>query len=98
MPLSVEHVADTCRIRLSGEMTIYNVEALKDELLAHLAERSETELDLAEVGEMDTAGLQLLVLAKQEARRHGWQLRLQDPSAPVRDLLELYNMSTYFDS
>jgi anti-anti-sigma regulatory factor len=47
-------------------MTIYQAQAQKEQLLAALAATEHLELDLSAVTEMDTAGLQLLLLLKRE--------------------------------
>lgn len=84
------------RLPVEGELTIYRAAALKEQLLAPLREHQEVELDLSGVSEIDSAGLQLLLLAKREATRCGCQLRLATHSAAVVELLELYNLTGYF--
>lgn len=49
-----------------GGLTIYNVSQVKDELFADYDNLSDkVELDLHGVGEIDTAGVQLLLFAKR---------------------------------
>jgi anti-anti-sigma factor len=89
----------TTRLKLDGNLTIYEAPAGKDQLLAALAALADSqtlELDLAQVGEIDSAGFQLLVLAKQEAARQGKTLRLVAHSAAVREVLDFFNMVGYF--
>jgi anti-sigma B factor antagonist len=83
-------------MRLDGELSIYRAAALKDVLLAPLAAGSMIELDLAGVTEIDTAGLQLLMLAKNTALALGGDLRLSASSQPVLALLELLGLSATF--
>ena len=59
------------RLSLSDDLTIYHALAQKALLLAALDGADELELDLAQVSEIDTAGLQLLILLKKEAQRAG---------------------------
>ncbi|MFZ1767405.1 MAG: STAS domain-containing protein, partial [Candidatus Nitrotoga sp.] len=54
-------------LHIDGDMTIYTAAEIKDELMAHMAQPCEREIDLSEVSEMDSAGLQILILAKREA-------------------------------
>lgn len=84
------------RLALSGEMTIYNAAAIKEQLLAALDATQELELDLGQVGEIDTAGCQLLIMAKREAARRGKSLHLVEHSPAVLDVLNFYNVAAFF--
>jgi anti-sigma B factor antagonist len=84
------------RAVVEGSMTIYEAAADKPVLLDGLAKAKETEIDLSSVREMDTAGLQLLILAKREAVNAGKVLRLSGHSAASLDVLERYNLAAYF--
>lgn len=83
-------------IAISEDMTIYNAMAQKPQLLDALNSCDELDLDLSQVGEMDTAGFQILLLAKREALKAGKTIRLTAHSKAVTDLLDLYNMASYF--
>ncbi len=85
-----------CSVPLEGELTIYTAAELKAALLPRLAECDELELDLAGVGEMDSAGLQLLLVLKREAAAAGRRLRLAHHSQAVVEVLELLNMQGHF--
>jgi anti-anti-sigma factor len=52
-------------IHVRGEMTIYGAAALKDSLFAALDGGSDIVIDLAEVSEVDTTGIQLLMMARR---------------------------------
>lgn len=84
------------RIAISGELTIYTALELKEKLLAGLAEAEELELDLSEVSEIDAAGLQLLVMIKQEAAVLGKVVRFTGHSPVVVDLLDLSGLAGFF--
>lgn len=84
------------RIAIAGELTIYTVLELKDQLLTGLSATEELELDLSEVGEIDAAGLQLLVLVKQEATAAGKALRFTGHSPVVLELLDLSGLAGFF--
>jgi anti-anti-sigma factor len=83
-------------LRLAGELTIYRAEELKRELLAALAATPVLELALDEVSECDSAGLQLLLLARAGAEAAGGALRLRQPSAAVREVLALTGLAAGF--
>lgn len=84
------------RIGIAGELTIYTALELKDELLAGLSASEELELDLSEVGEIDAAGLQLLVMIKQQAAVSGKALRFTRHSPVVLELLDLSGLAGFF--
>jgi len=77
-------------------MTIYTAAALKKELMEHLTEPCEREIDLSEVSKMDSAGIQLLIMAKRETTRHKTPLRLIGHSLAVLEIFNTYNMAAYF--
>lgn len=84
------------RLSLDADLTIYNAVEMKRQLLDAVRSRKTLELDLSRVGEMDTAGFQLLVLAKREAQRLGRTLRIVAHSPAVLEVIEFYNMVAYF--
>ena len=53
----------------------------------------ELELDLLQVGEIDTAGLQLLILLKKEAQRSGKRLSIVAHSQAVRAVIDFCNLA-----
>ena len=84
------------RLAVNEEMTIYQAAQQKQRLLDALASAHQIELDLSRVPEIDTAGLQLLILLKREAAARGTAVRIVAHSEPVRDAIEFCNMVTYF--
>lgn len=81
------------RGRLLGELTIYAAAALKPALLNAVAAEPRLELDLSGVTELDSAGVQLLLLAKREAARTGGALQLAGHSEAVLEVINLLNIS-----
>ena len=63
------------------------------QLLDALASADELELDLMQVGEIDTAGLQLLILLKKEAQRTGKRLSIVAHSQSVRAVIDFCNLA-----
>ncbi|MGZ8158969.1 MAG: STAS domain-containing protein [Methylobacter sp.] len=84
------------RISIEGELTIYTALEQKEKLLTALAAAGELELDLSGVGEIDAAGLQLLVMIKQQAAALGKVLRFTGHSPVVLDLLDLSGLAGFF--
>jgi anti-sigma B factor antagonist len=77
-------------------MTVSTAAALKKDLMKHIAKPGEREIVLTEVSEMDSAGIQLLMLAKREATRHGRPLRLTGHSPAVLGVIDTYDLAAYF--
>lgn len=84
------------RLALSQELTIYHAMDQKQQLLDALACSDVLELDLSQVAEMDTAGLQLLMLTKREAARLGKPLSIVAHSPVVRQTLDFCNLAAFF--
>lgn len=84
------------RLTLNQDLTIYHAEALKDALMATLGHGATIELDLSQITEIDTAGIQLLILLKRESQHLGLQLDIVAHSPVVRELIEFYNLAAYF--
>jgi anti-anti-sigma regulatory factor len=61
-----------------------------------LDEPAPSEIDLSAVTEIDTAGVQLLMLAKRTALEAKRELRLVGHSAAVIEVFELLNVAAYF--
>lgn len=89
-------MATSTRLSIDTDLTIYHAAALKQQLLDAVRSNPALELDLSHVGEMDTAGFQLLVMAKREAQRLGRDLSMVAHSPAVREVIEFYNMSAFF--
>ncbi len=88
--------ADTpSRLVIEGELTIYTAADSKPKLLAAL-QAPVTEFDLSQVTEIDSAGLQLLLLAKREARTAGIELNFTGHSTAVIDCFDLCDIGAVF--
>ena len=83
-------------LAITEDLTIYHALEQKQMLLDALATNSELELNLSQVSEMDTAGLQLLVLLKKEAQRAGKQVRIVAHSQAVSSVIDFCNMAAEF--
>lgn len=81
---------------IEGEMTIYRAQELKQMLLEPLQPHVMLEVNLSGVTELDTAGLQLLLLAKRTALKQEGKLRLIGHSPAVLNVFDLLNLAAYF--
>lgn len=85
-----------CHIRIDAELSIYHAAEYKPRLLAAIAQHPHTEINLAEVSELDCAGVQLLLLAKREALRRGHHLALVAHSHASQAAIDLLGLAGYF--
>ena len=84
------------RLTVDGDLTIYNAPALKQRLIEAIRTEKLLELDLSRIGEIDTAGIQVLALAKRESQKLGHVLRIVRHSPGVREVIEFFNMVGFF--
>ena len=84
------------RITVEGDLGIYHAAEIKQHLIEGVRAHPVLELDLSHVGEMDTAGFQLLAMAKRESQRLGTVLRIVGHSTAVREVIEFFNMVAFF--
>lgn len=96
MEIRSEHHDDHLSLHAEGDMTIYHAAELKPVLLAALEESDKIELDLSAVTELDTSGVQLLMLIKREAVAAGKALKLCGHSAAVLEVFELLGLGGWF--
>lgn len=89
---------ETNRILLAGELTIYAAAELKTRLLDQLQRRETLEIDLAGVGELDCAGVQVMLMLQNEARATGRKLSWSGHSEAVRQQLGTLNLGHAFDA
>ena len=86
----------TSRIEVEGELSIYRAHELKQMFIAAVHSVAALEVDLARVTELDSAGVQLLMLLQNMARECGCSLRFSGHSAAVREVFGLLNLGAYF--
>jgi len=97
MEFATQTTADgALRLAIDGDLTIYHATEIKQQLIDGIRAGAVLELDLSHVGEMDTAGFQLLALAKRESLKLGHALRIVDHSPAVREVIEFFNMVAFF--
>ena len=85
---------------LSGELDIQQAQSQREALLAivtaHLqaGDGADLQLDLSGIGHCDSAGVQLLLAARQTLRPSGARLYIGPASAVVRDVLQTYGLGS----
>lgn len=82
-------------VHIQGEMTIYRAHEVAETLFTAVrAHDGDVSLDLSAVSELDTAGLQLILMARRLAEANGHSLSIVQPSECVREVLTLCNVAT----
>jgi anti-anti-sigma factor len=95
-------MSNAIKLRLDGELTIYSAQETRQLLLHSLAELAQEpapatlEIDVSGVSEIDTAGMQLLMAARQHAREQGKDIRLAGQGASVTEVIALLGLGDYF--
>lgn len=87
--------ASSGRFKPQGELAIYTAAALKSELFGLMDQCRQLEIDLSEVTEMDSAGLQLLLLARREAAQRQIGLQISGCGPAVMEVLELCGLTAH---
>ncbi len=86
----------TCTIKLAGELDFANAEQVSDWLF-HAIEKSTCqiyELDLSELGFLDSSGIGVLVVTARLVSRKGARLRAVNPQPAVRRVIDTTGVDT----
>ena len=83
-------------LQIEGELSIYRAHELRRALIEPLQKDMRLVVNLAGVSELDTCGLQLLMLAKRTAAKVGGELQLVAHSPAVLEVFELLNVAAFF--
>ncbi len=85
-----------CRLTISGEMTIYTAAEQKEKVCEVLDDPRDLEINLSGVNEIDSAGMQILMLAKKSRGLKQYKLTLVEHSHEVLDAMETLGLVPYF--
>ena len=87
-------------VHLSGELCVHRARELHQEIGMHVREAAATrkalDVDLSEVIEIDSAGIQVLLHAKRELERQGIQMHLLRHAEAVVQSFDLLGLSRHF--
>ena len=96
MTININSQDGNCSVLIDDDMTIYEVIEQKAKLLEVLKGHQQLEIDLSDVNEMDTAGLQVLLLVKQTANRTDKNVLITAHSPATLDVIDRYNLAAFF--
>lgn len=86
------------RVEIDGELTIVTAADENQRLLSAISDGdAPLVVDLSGVTDLDTAGLQVLLLCKREAGRRDLAIEFHDPSPAVRDVLAVARLNEALD-
>jgi anti-sigma B factor antagonist len=88
MRITVTEADGMSVVRFEGDLRIASVADAKPELVAVLASRGGIQFDLSALGECDTAGIQLLLMACTSARAKGKRCITLSHTAAFRTALD----------
>lgn len=83
------------RIRINGDLSIYQASEARDAFAALLPlNASAWQLDLASIGDFDSAGLQLLLVIQRTLSQGGTPVTVVDATAAVRETIALLRLES----
>lgn len=97
MSLDISTNEENCLVKITGELTVYETNEFKAELMSTLEDFKSIEVDLGEVTELDSSGLQFLMALTYCKDEQGQSLvRITEFSEPVSQTLKAINLYTNF--
>jgi anti-anti-sigma factor len=96
MSITVRKRGNKRTVKLSGDVTIFEISEMWQKLDPVLRETDEIDIDLGGVSDIDTAGLQLLMVAKKAEQESAKSVHLLNHSEAVIDALEVFDLAGYF--
>ncbi len=89
MGVRIESEDDKCRVHFEGDLTIYTVAECRQAILASTAVEGNVEVNLSQIGELDTSGLQLLAALDRQVSDAGNSMICVGPNEQASETLEL---------
>jgi anti-anti-sigma factor len=93
MPITHTRNNQLCSIAISGEMSIYTAKLTQTTLLELLHTEDQIHIDLSEVSDIDSTGIQLLLSIKNFANAQNIPLQFHGHSQCVLNVIDLYNIA-----
>jgi anti-anti-sigma factor len=91
--LQTDPAQTPCRVTAGGELTIYHAAELHRALTAQVAQSATLVVDLSQVAEIDTAGMQTLLVAQRGAAAAGGGLAVVEWSDAALECARLLNLA-----
>ena len=94
MGIKIENNKNKTSLCIDGELTIYTAQEYRQSILAGFTTNKDLELDLAEVEEIDTSGLQILAAMNKEMTEYGNEMKIIAASNVVIDAIQASHLMT----
>lgn len=78
-------------------MTIYHAQEMLQAITPHTEDYKQFELDLSAVEDIDSAGIQLLLMLDLKSREKHGETSIVEPSGSVNEVLNLYRLVQRFN-
>ena len=88
---------DLCKIVIEDEMTIYTASQLKEDFRPIIMDKRSLTISLQNVSEIDSSGIQLLMLIKRERQKIDLVTQFIDHSDEVQKIINLIRLNSYFN-
>lgn len=98
MSIRIEQDNGVTKVFVERNLTIYSAREMKKHLLDLLPVNETIDINLEGVGEIDTAGFQVLLLFKREAERLNKRLILSKTNTIVGEIINLMEMDGHFSA
>jgi len=85
-------------LKCSGRLTCETSELFRSEVKKLLSDHKNIHVDLSDLHFMDSSGLSTILSSYVSAKSAGCELRLDNPSKNVRDLLKMTHLASVFES
>lgn len=96
MSLTIKDVNHAVELSFSGDLNIYSIAAIKEQVQKALEFATRVSLDLRDIEEIDTSGLQLLVALKKEMNARDIQLDVIHLGAAITPIFSLCEFERSF--
>jgi len=96
MDIQTKRKNDIMIISLNGELTIYNARLVVNYIHPILEQYKKVAIDLKNVSEVDTAGMQALIFLKRESKYRKVKLKMINHTEPIIKVMNLLGLVGFF--
>ena len=83
-------------VQIGGELTIYSANGLFNEHVKNTSWADKVQIDLSNVQEIDTSGIQILLMIRKQVLSKEGELCFSKLSEPVQKYLDLFQLNEPF--
>ena len=94
MSIRIENDEHKTSLYIDGELTIYTAQEYRQSIIAGFDTNKNLEVDLTEVEEIDTSGLQILSAMSKELAENGNEMKIIAASNVANDAIQASHLMT----